>query len=307
MSGRPGQTNATLASPMADGVQRWRAWSRRLPRGWPLLCVYLAVMVVFVVTGVFADWIAPHDPTDQSLVNRLQDPVWQAEGTSEYFFGTDGLGRDILSRLIKGSQTSLLVIATIIPGSLVLGTAIGLIAGWRRGPFDSFAMRLVEVQLAFPAFLFALLIAAMLGPSLRNVIVILILFLWASYARLVRAEVLSLREREFVLAARTIGASDLRLMTRHLLPNVVNSVVILATLNVSIVIIAEASLSFLGAGAGPETISWGKMVAEGRDLLKIRFWLTGVPGITIMIIALVGNLLGDWLRDYLDPQLRNIQ
>ena len=307
MSRQPGQTSATLADAFGDRSQRWRIWSRRLPRGWPLLCVYLAVMGLFVVAGIFADWITPHDPTDQSLVNRLQDPVWQAGGTSEFFFGTDGLGRDILSRLIKGSQTSLLVIVTIIPGSLALGTAIGLIAGWRRGPFDSFAMRLVEVQLAFPAFLFALLIAAMLGPSLRNVIVILILFLWASYARLVRAEVLSLREREFVLAARTIGASDLRLMTRHLLPNVVNSVVILATLNVSIVIIAEASLSFLGAGAGPETISWGKMVAEGRDLLKIRFWLTGVPGITIMIVALVGNLLGDWLRDYLDPQLRNIQ
>ncbi len=133
------------------------------------------------------------------------------------------------------------------------------------------------------------------------------MFLWAPYARLVRAEVLSLREREFVVAARTLGATDLRVMVQHLLPNVVNSVVILATLNVSTVIIAEASLSFLGAGAGPETISWGKMVAEGRDLLKIRFWLTGFPGITIMIVALVGNLLGDWLRDYLDPQLRNIQ
>ncbi len=306
-SGHSGPSEATLPRSFTDGVQRWRVWSRRLPRGWPMLSVYLVVLGVFVFAGIFADWITPHEPTDQSLVNRLQDPVWQEGGSSEYFFGTDGLGRDILSRLIKGSQTSLLVIVTIIPGSLVLGTGIGLVAGWRRGAFDSFAMRLVEVQLAFPAFLFALLIAAMLGPSLRNVIVILILFLWASYARLVRAEVLSLREREFVLAARTIGASDLRLMTRHLLPNVINSVVILATLNVSIVIIAEASLSFLGAGAGPETISWGKMVAEGRDLLKIRFWLTGVPGITIMIVALVGNLLGDWLRDYLDPQLRNVR
>ena len=284
--------------------ERRRRWTRRLPRGWPLLSLYLAVIGVFVVAGIFADWIAPHDPTDQNLISRLQDPAWQAEGTTEHIFGTDGLGRDTFSRLIKGSQTSLLVIATVIPGSLVLGTAIGLFAGWRRGMFDSFAMRLVEVQLAFPALLFALLIAAMLGPSLRNVVIILIVFLWAPYARLVRAEVLSLREREFILAARTIGAGDFRLMTRHLLPSVVNSVVILATLNVSTVIIAEASLSFLGAGVGPETISWGKMVAEGRDLLKIRFWLTGVPGITIMIIALVGNLLGDWLRDALDPQLR---
>lgn len=286
---------------------RRRSWSRRLPRGWPLLTLYLAVIAIFVVAGLFADLITPHDPTDQNLVSRLQDPIWQEGGTSEHLLGTDGLGRDTLSRLIKGSQTSLLVIATVIPGSLVLGTAAGLLAGWRRGAFDSFAMRLVEVQLAFPALLFALLIAAMLGPSLRNVVVILIVFLWAPYARLVRAEVLSLREREFVVAARTLGASDLRVMVRHLLPNVVNSVVILATLNVSTVIIAEASLSFLGAGAGPETISWGKMVSEGRDLLKIRFWLTGFPGITIMILALVGNLLGDWMRDFLDPQLRNIQ
>ena len=294
------ETVATLAP-------RRKSLRQRLPRGWPLLTVYLVIIGVFVVTGVFADWIAPHDPTDQTLIARLQGPVWQEDGSYEHILGTDGLGRDTFSRLIKGSQTSLLVIATVIPGSLVLGTAVGLLAGWRRGAFDSFSMRLVEVQLAFPALLFALLIAAMLGPSLRNVVVILIVFLWAPYARLVRAEVLSLREREFVVAARTLGASDLRVMTRHLLPNVVNSVVILATLNVSTVIIAEASLSFLGAGAGPETISWGKMVAEGRDLLKIRFWLTGFPGITIMIVALVGNLLGDWLRDYLDPQLRNIQ
>ena len=288
----------------APAAARRRWLPRRLPRGWPLLALYLVIVGVFVVAGLFADWIAPHDPTDQALVNRLADPVWQAEGSWTHVFGTDGLGRDVLSRLIKGSQTSLIVIATAIPGSLVLGTAIGLLAGWRRGLFDSFAMRLVEVQLAFPALLFALLIAAMLGPSLRNVVVILIVFLWAPYARLVRAEVLSLREREFVLAARTIGASDFRLMTRHLLPSVVNSIVILATLNISIVIIAEASLSFLGAGVGPETISWGKMVSEGRDLLKIRFWLTGIPGITIMIVALVGNLLGDWLRDALDPTLR---
>lgn len=298
---------AEASGGVAAAVSRRRSLRQRLPRGWPLLLLYLTIVGVFIFAGIFADWITPHDPTDQTLVNRLADPVWQAEGSWEHVLGTDGLGRDTFSRLIKGSQTSLIVIATAIPGSLVLGTAIGLLAGWRRGLFDSFAMRLVEVQLAFPALLFALLIAAMLGPSLRNVIVILIVFLWAPYARLVRAEVLSLREREFILAARTIGASDFRLMTRHLLPSVVNSITILATLNISIVIIAEASLSFLGAGVGPETISWGKMVSEGRDLLKIRFWLTGVPGITIMIVALVGNLLGDWLRDYLDPTLRNVQ
>lgn len=298
---------AEASGGVAAAVSRRRPLRQRLPRGWPLLLLYLTIVGVFVFAGIFADWITPHDPTDQTLVNRLADPVWQAEGSWQHVLGTDGLGRDTFSRLIKGSQTSLIVIATAIPGSLVLGTAIGLLAGWRRGLFDSFAMRLVEVQLAFPALLFALLIAAMLGPSLRNVIVILIVFLWAPYARLVRAEVLSLREREFILAARTIGASDFRLMTRHLLPSVVNSITILATLNISIVIIAEASLSFLGAGVGPETISWGKMVSEGRDLLKIRFWLTGVPGITIMVVALVGNLLGDWLRDYLDPTLRNVQ
>ena len=298
---------AEASGGVAAAVSRRRPLRQRLPRGWPLLLLYLTIVGVFIFAGIFADWITPHDPTDQTLVNRLADPVWQAEGSWQHVLGTDGLGRDTFSRLIKGSQTSLIVIATAIPGSLVLGTAIGLLAGWRRGLFDSFAMRLVEVQLAFPALLFALLIAAMLGPSLRNVIVILIVFLWAPYARLVRAEVLSLREREFILAARTIGASDFRLMTRHLLPSVVNSITILATLNISIVIIAEASLSFLGAGVGPETISWGKMVSEGRDLLKIRFWLTGVPGITIMIVALVGNLLGDWLRDYLDPTLRNVQ
>ena len=214
------------------------------------------------------------------------------------------MGRDVLSRLIKGSQISLIVMATVIPGSLLLGTILGLMAGWWAGVADKFLMRLVDVQLAFPPLLFAVLLAGVYGPSLRNVILILVVFFWAPYARLVRGEVLSLREREFIIAARTIGAGDFRIMLRHLFPSVLNSVTILATLSVSTVIIAEASLSFLGAGVGPETISWGSMVAEGRDHLRSRFWLTGIPGITIVIVALVGNLLGDWLRDALDPQLR---
>ena len=295
-------TSSEAATPVF--ARRRPSLRERLPRGWPLLTVYLLIVFGFIFSGALADLIAPHDPTDQTLTNRLVGPVWQDGGSWTHVFGTDQLGRDVFSRLLKGGQLSLIVMATVIPGSLVLGTALGLIAGWGSGLTDKLVMRLVDVQLAFPPLLFAVLLAGVYGPSLRNVIVILVVFLWAPYARLVRGEVLSLREREFIVAARTIGAGDFRIMSRHLLPSVANSVVILSTLSVSTVIIAEASLSFLGAGVGPETISWGSMVAEGRDLLRIKFWLTGIPGITILIVALVGNLLGDWLRDALDPQLR---
>ena len=206
--------------------------------------------------------------------------------------------------MIHGARISMKVVAIVIPAAVLLGTLLGLLAGWRLGLVDRGIMRVVDVQLAFPAILAAVLLAAITGPSLRNVIIILTIFLWAPFARLVRAETISLRERDYILAARTIGAPAYRILGSHVLPNLVNSIIVLATLQLATVIIAEASLSFLGVGAEIGTPSWGSMVAEGRDLLSIKFWLVGIPGLAIVIVALVANLTGDWLRDFLDPRLR---
>lgn len=275
----------------------------RLPRGWRSLSVYLFVIGIVIFAGIFADIISPYEHDQQNIANRLQGPFWQT-GDWSHFFGTDDLGRDILSRLIHGARISLTTVAVVIPAAILLGTLLGLFAGWRLGLIDRTLMRVVDVQLAFPAILVAVLLAAIAGPSLRNVIIVLTIFLWAPFARLVRAETISLRERDYILAARTIGAGYARLLGRHILPNLVNSIIVLATLQLATVIIAEASLSFLGVGAEIGTPSWGSMVAEGRKLLSIKFWLVGIPGLAIVIVALVANLMGDWLRDFLDPRLR---
>lgn len=257
--------------------------------------------------GIFAPALAPHDPERIDLLQRLKSPAWSGGGTTDHIFGTDHLGRDILSRTIYGARVSLLVVTTTIPLSAVFGTAVGLIAGWRRGLLDAALMRLVDLQLALPAILFAILIASVFGAGLRNVIVVIVIWSWAGYARLVRGEVLSLRERDFVLAARCYGASGVTIILRHLLPNVVNSIVILATLEVSSVILIEASLSFLGVGVAAGTPSWGTMVAEGRNYITLAWWPIWIPGLAILVISLTGNLMGDWLRDALDPRLRNLR
>ena len=277
---------------------------RRLPRGWRSLSVYVLILGVFIFTGIFADLIAPHDPVRDDLQGRLQGPFWQSDGSFEHPLGTDGLGRDTLSRVIHGARLSLIVVATTIPTALVIGVMLGLFSGWRLGFADRFLMRVVDMQLAFPGILFAVLLASLYGPSLRNVIIVLTVFMWAAFARLVRGEVLSLRERDFVLAARTVGASDLRIMLRYLLPNLLNPVIVLATLLVADAIISEAGLSFIGVGVAPDSVSWGIMISDGRTFLGLDFWQVGMPGFAILTVSLVANLLGDWVRDWLDPRLR---
>jgi peptide/nickel transport system permease protein len=286
-------------------------------RGLPILAITSFIFVVFVIVGTFAYDIAPHDPHQQALIERLKPPVYEIEsivppriahnGEWKHPLGTDNLGRDELSRLIAGTRVSLLVAVTAIPASLIIGTTLGLLAGWRRGLIDRFLMRLVDIQLALPAVLFAILLAAVRGPQLSNVVIVLVVWGWAIFARLVRSEVLSLRERDFVTAARSIGGGDLWIITRHLLPNVVNIIVILATLDIATVILAEAALSFLGVGVPITTPSWGSMVSGGRNFLTIAWWLVTVPGLAILIISLAGNLLGDWLRDALEPRLKNVR
>lgn len=291
---------AVVDAPSWGQSSRARRWRVRSPK---TLAVTLAFLFVFVFLGIVGPSITPDDPNALELVGRLQPPVFDG-GSWAHPLGTDDLGRDTLSRLMSGTRVSLVAIALVIPLATLIGSLAGLIAGWFGGWSSRVIMALVDLQLALPAILVAVLLAAIFGPSLRNVVIVLVFALWATWARIVRGETLALKEREFILAARTIGAGNLRIMIQHILPSLVNSIVILATLNVATVIIAEAGLSFLGVGVAQDTISWGSMISQGRDLLKIAWWLVTIPGIAIITISLVVNIFGDWLRDALDPQLR---
>ena len=230
---------------------RTRHWKRLA-----LLSPSVLILTLFLVAAIFADLISVYDPREIVLPDKLQPPVFDG-GNWDHVLGTDHLGRDILARAMAGARISLTVVAIAVPASAVVGTLVGLMAGWRLGWVDKVLMRAVDIQLAFPAILFAILVAAVWGPSLRNVILIITLWTWSGYARLVRGDVLSLREREFIVAARSIGARDLRVISRHLLPNLFNTVVILMTLEVAVVILFEAGLSFLGVGVAAGTSSWG--------------------------------------------------
>ena len=272
-----------------------------------LLLPSIIILGAFLIAGAFADLLSAYDPENIVLVDRLTPPALQDGGSWDHPLGTDNLGRDILSRVMYGARVSLLVVAICIPSSALIGAFTGLIAGWRGGWWDRVLMRLVDIQLALPAILFALLIAVVFGASLRNVIIIIIVFTWSSYARLVRADVLSLREQEFIIAARSSGASDSRILFRHILPNLLNTIVIMATLEVPQVILIEAALSFLNVGVAPGTPSWGAMISEGRNFMTIAWWPIWMPGIAILLVSLTGNLMGDWLRDLLDPRLRNLR
>ena len=283
--------------------------TRRRGRNWrrlALLFPSLLIVTLFLVAAIFADLLSPYDPQEIVLPDRLIPPVFDG-GSWDHVLGTDHLGRDILARTMAGARISLTVVVIAVPAAAVVGTLVGLLAGWRLGWTDRVLMRLVDMQLAFPALLFAILVAAVWGPSLTNVILIITLWTWSGYGRLVRADVLSLRERDFVLAARSIGARDMRVLSRHVLPNLFNVVVILMTLEVATVIVFEAGLSFLNVGVPAGTSSWGIMISEGRNFMTISWWLIWIPGIAIVTISLTGNLMGDWVRDALDPQLRNVR
>ncbi|ELZ06610.1 nickel transporter permease [Natrialba aegyptia] len=262
----------------------------------PLNVVGLALVVAIAVAAAVGPFIAPYDPTTQQLTNRLQHP------SLAHPLGTDQLGRDVLSRLLHGARLSLGIAVAVTGIRLTLGTTIGLLAGYAGGWTDEFLMRLVDVQLAFPGLVLALVIAGILGPSLRNVMLALALVGWASYARLVRGTVLATKERNFVRAARLLNVSRFRIATRHLLPTVAGPVVVLATLNMGTVILGTAGLSFIGLGAQPPTAEWGTMLSDGRHHLRSAWWIANVPGVAIMLTVLGFTLLGDGLRDVLDPK-----
>jgi len=257
----------------------------------------LAVLAVFVVVGVFAPPLAPYDPNHQDLSNRLLPPL-----SDGHVLGTDVLGRDVLSRLIHGTRASLVVGFVAVALSSVIGVAVGLVSGYFGGWIDTVFMRIVDAWLAFPFLLLAIAIVAIIGPGLRNIIIALVITSWVIYARLVRGETLSLREREFVLSARGLGASRLSLMVGHILPNVLAPIMVVATLELGVVIVTEASLSFLGLGADASQPSWGNMLADGRAYLTQAWWLATLPGIAIFVVVLAVNIIGDGIRDALDPR-----
>ncbi len=277
----------------------------RQARRYPL--VPLAILTfVLVIPAVLAHQVAPYDPLKGSLAKRLKPPVWQEGGSIEHPLGTDKVGRDILSRIIHGARVSLMVslVAIVVGGAI--GTSLGLISGYFGSWVDSVLMRLVDISLSLPTILLALVLVAAVGPSFGTVITVLVVLLWARYARLVRGETLSIKERDFIARARVAGASHTRIMARYILPNVVNSLVVLATLQVGYVILLESALSFLGAGLPRPTPAWGLMIADGRELIVTAWWVSMFPGLAIMLTVLALNLLGDWLRDHLDPKLRNV-
>jgi peptide/nickel transport system permease protein len=278
----------------------WWANLRRLP------IIPLIVVGSFVIMAQLGPWLAPNDPYETRLQARLLPPAWMEGGNARYFLGTDRLGRDVLSRIIVGALPSFKVaVAALVFGS-ILGSLIGMISGFYGGRVDAIIMRFADGTMAFPLILAALLLAAVIGPGAHTVVIAACIVLWARFARLIRSEVLTVKERDFIKLAQIAGASNWRIMFAHVLPNVLNSVVVLLTLQLGFVIILEATLSFLGAGIPPPTPTWGQMVAGGRDYLETAWWLSVFPGLAIAVVVLSFNLLGDWLRDHTDPRLRQI-
>ena len=280
----------------APGVRR----ASRVP--W----VPIAIISVIVIMALFAPLLAPYSPIDQTLRDKLLPPAWVTGGSDKYLLGTDAFGRDILSRLIYGARISLLVAVLALTAGGGVGLAVGIVAGYLGGAVDSVLMRVVDAAFTFPAILFALLLAVTMGQGLVTLVIAFSLLLRSNFARVIRGEVLSLRHRDFVALARVRGCSAPRIMLTHILPNVLNTFMVLVTLNIGMVIIAEATLSFLGAGIPPPTPSWGLMISEGRGRIADAWWVALIPGIAITLMVLSVNLFGDWLRDRLDPRLRQL-
>jgi peptide/nickel transport system permease protein len=273
-------------------------------RRWPV--VSISIIVVFVLVALLAPLLSPADPYEQSLRLRFRPPVWEERGSWANLLGTDRLGRDMLSRILWGSRVSLAAgVVTVLIAS-AFGAAIGLVAGYYGGRVDATLMRVTDATLSFPVILLALILAVTVGPSFTNVVIAIAVILWARYARVIRGQVLTLMQLDFIAQARIAGAGGWRIITRHLLPNTLNTLVVLVTLQIGYVIIVEASLSFLGAGIPPPTPAWGSMIAEGRDVITIAWWVSFFPGLVILLVVLAFNLLGDWLRDTLDPKLRQL-
>jgi peptide/nickel transport system permease protein len=275
-------------------------------RGLRLPLFSLAMIALFVVAALVAPLLSLPDPTAQSLRARFTPPAWLDGGSREHLLGTDLLGRDLLSRIVWGARVSLAAgVVTVLLAS-AFGAAVGLAAGYYGGRVDATLMRITDATLSFPVILLALILAVTVGPSFTNVVIAIAVILWARYARVIRGQVLTLMRLDFVAQARLAGAGAWRIITRHLLPNTLGTLLVLVTLQIGYVIIVEASLSFLGAGIPPPTPAWGSMIAEGRDVVTRAWWVSLFPGLAILLVVLAFNLLGDWLRDTFDPKLRQL-
>jgi ABC-type dipeptide/oligopeptide/nickel transport system permease subunit len=262
------------------------------------------VLLLIVASAVFAPWIAPHDPLAVNIRHRLAAPAWMEGGTAAHPLGTDQVGRDLLSRMIFGGRVSIVVGVTAVLLSASIGVLLGLAAGYVGRRTDWTIMTLVNVMLTFPFVLLALAVISVLGPSLVNMIIVLGVAGWPIYARVVRAETMAIREREFVLAGRALGMSHARIVFRQIVPNLVSAIVVIATLQVAQVIILESFLSFLGLGIQPPTPAWGNMLGEGRVYMLNSWWIATFPGLAIFVTTLVINLMGNALRDWLDPHMK---
>jgi peptide/nickel transport system permease protein len=295
---------ANVSNRSATATMAWRLAAFH-SEGFPTIPI--AIIAVFIFVAIFANVLAPYDPEVGSLGDRFRPPIWQIGSLEGHWLGTDHLGRDVFSRLLFGTRISMVVGFTAVIFAGVLGTVLGILSGYVGGWADQVIMRLTDTWLALPATTFAIFLAAIIGPSAMNIVIILAVIYWTRYARVVRGEVLSLRERDFVRLAVVAGCSKWTIMRKHILPNVLNSAIVIGTLQLGVVVVVEAALSFLGVGVPPPKPAWGLMLADGKKgLMAGYWWLTVMPGCCIMLLVLSANLLGDWLRVKLDPQLRQL-
>ncbi len=288
----------------SDATKNWQQLRKywRFFRRWPVLPV--VVIIALIVSALFASLIAPHDPDGQTLRDRNTPPATFADGSSKYWLGTDHLGRDVLSRVIHGARISLTVAGVSLASGLVLGVTLGLLAGWYGGKTDEIITRLVDIWHALPFLLVALVVVSLFGGSLGVLMAVLAMVSWVNFVRSVRAEVFVVKSQDYVQISKVFGASTFRIFAKHLIPGVLHTILVVATLSVGGLILTEATLSFLGAGIPPPTSSWGLMVSEGRDYLTDAWWSSFFPGLAIFLTVMSLNFLGDWLRDFNDPRLR---
>lgn len=295
---------AEILTDLQRGSMGERSSILRFFSKWPIFPI--VVLIFMLIGAIFAPVVSPHEPLANNLRERNTPPVWYEDGTFNHFLGTDTIGRDILSRLIHGSRVSLIVVAVALVSGTLVGTTVGLIAGYVGGMVDEIIMRVVDIWFGLPFILVALVIAVVLGPSLTTMMGLLALFTWPGFVRNVRAEVLTLKTRDFVSLANVAGASTFRILSRHILPSVFNTVLVIASLRSGQLILAEAFLSFLGAGIPPPTSTWGAMIADGRQYLRDAWWISFFPGLAIAMTVMSLNFLGDWMRDTFDPRLRQL-
>ena len=273
---------------------------RRLP------LIPVSLLLLLVVTGIFAPLIAPHDPIQGSLRDHRLPPAWAKGGNTEFLLGTDQFGRDVLSRTVYGARVSLIVAVVTLGIGGTIGTLLGLISGYYGGLLDELIMRLVDIKLSIPLILLALVLVLTFGQSFGMIIIVLVLYIWVRFARQIRGEVLQLKNMDYVALAKVSGASTPRILFKHIFPGTINTLIVVSTLQVGFVILVESTLSFLGAGVPPPNPAWGSMVADGRDHLAVAWWISTMPGLAILLTVMSMNLFGDWLRDKLDPRLRQL-